>query len=73
MMKGTKQGWAGPGAGRDQGRSRPVAKQEQGRSISRAGAGQEQGRIRAEQSRAGQGRKTAGAGHVLGRSCEFAG
>ncbi len=56
MMKATKLGWAGPGAGQKQGRSRPGAKQEQGGSMSRAGAGQEQGRNRAgaELSRAEQ-------------------
>ena len=36
--------------------------------MSRAGAGQEQGRSRAEQSKAEQGRKRAGAGQELGRS-----
>ena len=34
----------------------------------RAGAGQEQGRSRAEQSKAEQGRKRAGTGQELGRS-----
>ena len=40
--------------------------------MSRAGAGQEQGRSRAEQSKAEQGRKRAGAGQELGsRSCSY--
>ena len=42
MMKAAKLGWAG--AGQKQGRSRLGAKQERGRSMSRAVAGQEQGR-----------------------------
>ena len=44
-------------------RSSAEAKQEQGRSMRRAG--QEQGRSRAEQSKAEQGRKRAGAGQEL--------
>ena len=47
MMKAVKLGWAGPGSGQEQGRSRPGAKQEQGSSMSRVGPGQEQGRNRA--------------------------
>ena len=39
----------------------------------RVGAGQEQGRSRAEQSKAELGRKRAGAGQELGRSKECAG
>ena len=42
MMKVAKPGWAGPGAGQEQGRSRVGAGLEQGRS--RLGAKQEQGR-----------------------------
>ena len=38
MMKAAKLGWAGPGAGQEQSRSRPGVKQERGRSKSRAGA-----------------------------------
>ena len=51
MMKAAKLGWAGAGAGKEQGWSRARqgrsrAGQEQGRSRNRAGAGQEQGRSR---------------------------
>ena len=42
MMKAAKLGYAGPGAGQKQTKSRPRAKQEQGGSISRIGTGQEQ-------------------------------
>ena len=59
MMKAAKLGWAG--AEQEQSRSRPGEKQEQGRSMSRAGR-------RAEQSKAEQGRKRAGAWQDLGRS-----
>ena len=54
MMKAAKLGWAGLGA---------AQKQERGRSMRRAG--QEQGRSRAEQSKAEQGRKRAEAGQEL--------
>ena len=57
MMKSAKLGWAGPGAG-----------QEQGWSKAKAGLKQEQGRSRADQSKAEQGRKRARAGQELGRS-----
>ena len=57
MMKAAKLGLAGPGAG-----------QEQGWSKARVGLKHEQGRSRAEQSKAEQGRKRAGAGQELGRS-----
>ena len=39
-----------------------------GRTRSRSGVGQEQGRSRADQSRVEQGRKRAGAGQELGRN-----
>ena len=58
MMKTAKLGWAGPGAGQEQER-------EQGRNMSREGAGQGN---RAEQSKAEQGRKKAGAWQELRRS-----
>ena len=44
-----------------------------GLSMSRAGAGQEQGRSRAEQSKAEQGRKRAGAREELGMCLKEAG
>ena len=44
MMKASKLDLAGPGAGKKQGRSGLGAKQEQGSSRSRGGAGQKQGR-----------------------------
>ena len=63
MMKAAKLGWAGPGAGQEQGWSKVRAglKHEQGRN--RAGAGQEQG---AELSRVKQSR--AERGQELGRN-----
>ena len=59
MMEAAKLGWAGLGAGH-----------EQGRGKARAGQTHEQGRGRAEQSKAGQelGRNWAGTGQELGRS-----
>ena len=46
MMKAAKLGWAGPGAGQEQTKSRPGVGWEQARS--RPGAMQEHERIRAE-------------------------
>ncbi len=67
MIEGTKLSWLGPEAwpGEEQ---ELGAKQEQGRSMSMGGAGHEQGRSRAEQSKAERGRRMAGVVQELRRS-----
>ena len=44
MMKAAQLGWTGPGAGKEQGKSRAGVGQEQGKSRAEAGAGVEQGK-----------------------------
>ena len=50
MMKAAKLGWAGSGAGQEQGRSKARAGQKLEQGMSSARAGQEQSRSRTEQS-----------------------
>ena len=67
-----KLGWAGPDAVQEQGRSRGGAKQERGRSVSKAGVGQELGKNWGG-ARNVQDRSLQGAGQEYGRGGAEAG